>query len=127
MMAKRICGKRLPSGGVCTRPAGCRIVHVASKAAPLPAITSSIEVALREGPTTIDSIGVKYWCDEAGALHRDGDRPAVEQPNGTKEWFRHGTRHRENDQPGLITQDGRLRWGSLSPAVGPGHVRVPRR
>lgn len=26
-MAKRICGKKLGSGGVCTRPAGCRMTH----------------------------------------------------------------------------------------------------
>lgn len=37
-MAKRICGKRLPTGGICTRPAGCSIIH---GAAPVAAIRVS--------------------------------------------------------------------------------------
>lgn len=35
-MAKRICGRRLPTGGICTRPAGCSIAHgVASPTTPV--------------------------------------------------------------------------------------------
>jgi hypothetical protein len=41
-------------------------------------------------------------------VHR-GDGPAVERPNGTREWFVEGIRHCASG-PALISADGERRW-----------------
>lgn len=41
-----------------------------------------------------------------GLLHREDDLPAREMANGTKEWFVHGKRHRNGDQPAIVRPDG---------------------
>lgn len=38
-------------------------------------------------------------------LHRDGDDPAVEHADGTKEWYKHGVRHRIGG-PAIENVDG---------------------
>ena len=43
-----------------------------------------------------------------GKLHRKDD-PAIEYPNGTKEWFSDGVRHRE-DGPAVERADGSKEW-----------------
>lgn len=62
---------------------------------------------LRE-PTKEDSQGNKFWLDEAGLPHRDGDLPAVLY-DGNQEWHRHGKLHREGG-PAKITKDGLEVW-----------------
>ena len=36
--------------------------------------------------------GTKYWYNENGQLHRDGDQPAIEYGNGQKSWYKAGKR-----------------------------------
>lgn len=59
-------------------------------------------------PTKEDSQGNKFWLNEAGLPHRDGDLPAVLY-NGDQEWFQNGKLHRENG-PAKITKDGLEVW-----------------
>jgi hypothetical protein len=45
-------------------------------------------------PAFINKDGSKFWLFN-GLLHRDNDKPAIEWFNGSKEWFVHGeSRHR---------------------------------
>jgi len=43
-------------------------------------------------------------------LHRDNDKPAVINYDGSKEWFKNGRRHRDNDQPAIIWSNGLKRF-----------------
>jgi len=61
-------------------------------------------------PTEIDSNGVKYWKNKEGQKHRGNDKPAIEYPNGEKEWYINGKMHRENDKPAVEYSDGRKKW-----------------
>lgn len=49
------------------------------------------------------------WCRN-GALHRDGDRPAIEYSNGGKRWYVHDKLHRDGDQPAVIFPNGTRIW-----------------
>ena len=50
----------------------------------------------QEGKYTIyENVYVKYYRVN-NKLHRDDDLPAVEYPDGTKEWYQYGKRHRIN-------------------------------
>ena len=49
---------------------------------------------------------IEYFSD--GKLHRD-DGPAIEYPDGHKEWWCHGKIHREGG-PALIWCDGDKEW-----------------
>ena len=49
---------------------------------------------------------IRYFKD--GLLHRE-DGPAVEWPNGDKEWFFEGKRHNENG-PAVIAFNGDKFW-----------------
>lgn len=51
--------------------------------------------------------GTKEWWFE-GRRHRE-DGPAAEYPNGTKEWYKNGYRHRE-DGPAKEWSDGHKEW-----------------
>ena len=44
-----------------------------------------------------------------GKFHRDNDLPAIENINGTKEWYIDGQRHREN-KPAFIHYSGEEQW-----------------
>jgi len=59
---------------------------------------------------TIDSRGNKFWLDESGEYHRDGDLPAVEYANGKKAWYKNGQLHRDNDLPAVIYYWGDKYW-----------------
>jgi hypothetical protein len=43
-------------------------------------------------------------------IHRDKDKPAVEWPDGTKEWWQNGKRHRDNDNPAVEYLNDRKEW-----------------
>jgi hypothetical protein len=64
--------------------------------------------SLEKAPVVL-STGVEQWSDENGQLHRERDLPAVIRPNGTKEWYKHGKRHRSNG-PAIIDAKGEGRW-----------------
>ena len=34
----------------------------------------------------VDKYGNKFWYNQQGQLHREGDKPAVERADGTKVW-----------------------------------------
>jgi hypothetical protein len=36
--------------------------------------------------------GSQYWYKN-GKLHRDGDKPAIDQNDGTREWYRNGEKY----------------------------------
>ena len=52
--------------------------------------------------------GSIHYYDEQGRLHRE-DGPAVEYPNGQRNWYINGKRHRD-DGPAIITPSGREYW-----------------
>jgi hypothetical protein len=58
-----------------------------------------------------DSRGVSRWFDNDGKVHSEGDLPAVVDPRGDKQWFRHGVLHREGG-PSYISADGQKVWYS---------------
>lgn len=43
-------------------------------------------------------------------LHRDGDLPAVIWKDGSKHWWKNGSRHRDGNLPAIINNDGRILW-----------------
>ena len=61
-------------------------------------------------PTEIKSDGTKKWRNKEGKYHRLNDKPAVEYPNGGKEWWINGKLHRENDKPAVEWNDGGKIW-----------------
>lgn len=67
-------------------------------------------LGIEDNPDQIDVNGIKYWTNEAGALHRDYDMPAIIQPSGAKTWLRNGKAHRDYDRPAKIDDDGTLSW-----------------
>jgi hypothetical protein len=58
-------------------------------------------------PAVEDPDGTKEWWFE-GRRHREGG-PAVEYPNGTKCWYKNGKLHRE-DGPAKEWSDGYKQW-----------------
>jgi hypothetical protein len=52
--------------------------------------------------------GAKIWTDSDGKIHRE-DGPAVEESNGSKEWYIHGVRHRL-DGPAIEWSTGYRCW-----------------
>ena len=93
------------------RPAG---TPVGGQFAPEP--HAEPEVALDATPPAqpsdarreVDADGTIRWYDDAGDLHRDGG-PAIERPDGTKEWLYRGQRHRD-DGPAVEWASGRQEW-----------------
>lgn len=72
-------------------------------------------------PTTIDSLGTKYWRNENGDFHRENDLPAVEFFNGEKRWYKNGELYRK-DGPSIIFSDKTEFWyknGELHRLDGP--------
>jgi len=65
---------------------------------------------LKEPAPEIDEYGGKYWCNNAGKVHRDNDMPAVIYEDGSKEWYVNGLRHRDNDLPAVIFKNGYKAW-----------------
>ena len=54
--------------------------------------------------------GDEFWHNVNGKLHRDNDKPAFIDADGTKSWWVNGKRHRDNDQPAIIYADGTKEW-----------------
>jgi hypothetical protein len=52
-----------------------------------------------------------------GWLHRDSDLPAVEHPNGDREWYVDGKLHRENGLPAIERKNGAREWWQLGRRV----------
>jgi hypothetical protein len=50
----------------------------------------------------------EYCIDDK--LHRDNDKPAIENESGTKEWYQNGKLHRDNDKPAVEYADGTRSW-----------------
>ena len=47
-------------------------------------------------PTSI-GFGNKFWFDESGEYHRDGDLPAMEFVDGKKRWYLNGLIYRRDE------------------------------
>ena len=57
----------------------------------------------------VDNEGrVRYRMDDK--LHRENDKPAIEDADGMKEWYYKGKLHRENDKPAIENADGTKEW-----------------
>ena len=72
--------------------------------------------ALKELPPTLED-GCWTWRDKDGKFHRDNDLPARiyvtnghDDNDGSKEWWRHGQRHRDHGRPAVIQEDGAIYW-----------------
>jgi hypothetical protein len=61
-------------------------------------------------PTEILSDGTKIWKNKEDELHRLNDKPAVEYPDGEKEWYINDERHRDNDKPAVERPNGKKEW-----------------
>ena len=59
-------------------------------------------------PAVIDVDGTLQWRQN-GQLHRDGDKPAFIGSNWTLDWCQNGNRHRACG-PAVIYSDGKLEW-----------------
>ena len=56
----------------------------------------------------VDARGTRWYYNSANQLHRD-EGPAIEYPNGNKEWWQNGQRHRV-DGPAITRADGSKAW-----------------
>ena len=56
----------------------------------------------------VDVYDTRRYYNSAGQLHRE-DGPAIEWPNGSKEWCQNGLRHR-TDGPAIEWADGDCWW-----------------
>jgi hypothetical protein len=68
----------------------------------------------------ISEYGIKIWYNDSVEMHRE-DGPALEHPNGSKEWYIHGVRHR-SDGPAIEYSYGTNIWfqnGSIHRLDGP--------
>ncbi len=54
--------------------------------------------------------GTIEYLDKEGKRHRNGDKPAVVYPNGTRFWYHHGKPHRGNDKPAYTSTSGCATW-----------------
>ena len=43
-------------------------------------------------------------------IHREDDKPAIENHGGNKGWYINGKLHRDNDKPAIVTYDGDQYW-----------------
>jgi len=58
----------------------------------------------------LDADGTTYWRNVDNFLHREGDLPAIERADGTKEWWKKGIRHRDGGLPAVEYVDGSKSW-----------------
>ena len=56
----------------------------------------------------LSNSGNNIACYENGKRHRE-DGPAVEDLDGTKDWYLNGQLHRENG-PAIVYEDGTKEW-----------------
>lgn len=62
---------------------------------------------MNDRPTMSYPDGSKEWYQH-GKRHRDNG-PAILYSNGDEEWYQHGLRHRL-DGPALVYKNGEIRW-----------------
>ena len=58
----------------------------------------------------VDKYGNKFWYNQQGQQHREGDKPAVERADGTNVWFVNGQCHREGGLPAIEYENGSKAW-----------------
>jgi len=58
----------------------------------------------------VDSVGNKKWKLPNGDFHREGDLPAIEWTDGSREWWINGFKHRENNKPAVILVSWYKAW-----------------
>ena len=61
-------------------------------------------------PTKIHKNGTKEWHNAKGQYHRDGDLPAIVNPNHSYWWYKNGQIHRSNNLPAVININGQCQW-----------------
>jgi len=59
---------------------------------------------------SLDADGTTYWRNVDNFLHRDHDLPAIEWPDGGKQWWKKGRRHRDGGLPAVERIDGSKEW-----------------
>ncbi len=99
-------------------PIGGDETHYTSKEAARAAFEESVEVlesaskktTLSESVRTVNEWGYVEWRNANGKLHRDGDLPAIEHPDGSKIWYQNGERHRDGGLPAVEWSDGMKEW-----------------
>jgi len=57
----------------------------------------------------VNKDGTEHWFNSKGQIHREGDKPAYIDPDGHKEYWIKGKRHREKG-PSVIFSDGRVQY-----------------
>lgn len=53
----------------------------------------------------VNDDGAEYWYNEAGQLHRTGDKPAYSYPGGCQEYWQNGKCHRVG-KPAIVRSCG---------------------
>jgi len=57
----------------------------------------------------VNKDGTEHWYNSNDQIHREGDKPAYIDPDGHKEYWIKGKRHREKG-PSVIFSDGRVQY-----------------
>ena len=63
----------------------------------------------KDQPAIIEPDGSRQWCKH-GLPHREGDQPAFIGSDGSRFWYKDGKSHREGDQPAAIHSNGIREW-----------------
>jgi hypothetical protein len=50
------------------------------------------------------------WYNDKGQPHREGDLPAMIEPDGSVYYCKNGNRHRDGDKPAVIFADGSVSY-----------------
>jgi hypothetical protein len=48
-----------------------------------------------------------------GKLHREGDLPAIQYPDGSRRWYKNDKLHRDNNLPSIINFNAKKGWFSF--------------
>jgi len=56
-----------------------------------------------EEPSYTDCYGSKIWLDSDGLYHRENDKPAIIDVDGTMMWYTHGKLHRDHAMPAIVS------------------------
>ena len=60
-------------------------------------------------PAVVNDDGTQVWYQQ-GQIHRELDQPAIIRSHGSQEWYMHDKLHWDNDQPAIIRTDVREWW-----------------
>jgi hypothetical protein len=72
-------------------------------------VSPELMASYKDGSHTATTIGILIWYKN-GKKHRDEDKPAYIDADGSLEWLKNGKVHRGGDKPAFIYSDLTLAW-----------------